>query len=351
MIPFHNVLFYAAMTKNQKNITALALYSGGLDSTLACRLVMAQSIRVIAVKFISPFFGYDLPARAEDHIREVEETYGISLKLVDVSPEYLRLLRAPAHGYGKNFNPCVDCKIFMLKRARAMMAEMGASFLITGEVVGQRPMSQRRDTLRVIERDSGCADLLVRPLCARNLSPTKPELAGLIDRERLLNFSGRSRTPQMQLAEEFGITDYPSPAGGCILTDPILSKRIEKYYRDNDTEKVADILLLMVGRQFRLPGGGWLALGRNHQDNLKITALRQPDDYILEPLDIPGPTALLRHSSTPEEIDLAAGLVIRYARKSAVDKAGNKVLIMDKNGESVRQVPPLADDVFRGWLG
>ena len=241
------------MKKNQT--TALALYSGGLDSTLACRVVGEQGLKVIAVKFVTPFFGYDLLFRKEDYIKKTKEKFGIDVLLMDVTSPYLELLKKPAHGFGRYYNPCIDCKIFLLSEAKKMMPALGASFLVTGEVIGQRPMSQRRDALRVIERDSGCEGILVRPLCAKNLNPTQAEIDCLIDREQLLAFSGRNRTPQMRLAEHFGITDYPSPAGGCILADPILSDRIQEYYRQNKEIVPEDILLLLVGRQFKVRPG------------------------------------------------------------------------------------------------
>jgi tRNA U34 2-thiouridine synthase MnmA/TrmU len=335
---------------NKKQITALALYSGGLDSTLACRVVAEQGIKVVAVKFVTPFFGYDLLLRKEDYIRTTKEKFGIDVLLKDVTVPYLELLKKPAHGFGKYFNPCVDCKIFLLSEAKKMMPDIGASFLVTGEVVGQRPMSQRRDTLRVIERDSGCAGILVRPLCAKNLEQTQAERDGLIDRDQLHTFSGRNRTPQMKLADQFGITDYPSPAGGCILADPILSARIQKYYKKNKRIVPADILLLMVGRQFRLPSGGWLVVGRDEKQNDKIEALRQPDDWLLQPSVIPGPTAILRHSRNPEELEIAAALVARYAKKSALVQ-GAAIIIAERRG-TVHQMEALAldDSTFQPWL-
>ena len=335
------------MTNNQT--TALALYSGGLDSTLTCRVVMAQSIRVLAVKFVTPFFGYDLLARQEDHIKETKEKFGIDVFLKDVTVPYLKMVRNPAHGYGKNFNPCVDCKILLLSEARKMMPELGASFLVTGEVVGQRPMSQRRDTLRTIERESGCEDILVRPLCARNLEPTQAEMDGLIDREQLLNFSGRNRKPQMALADKFGIKNYPSPAGGCTLTDPIQSVRIREYYEQHEDIVTADIRILLVGRQFKLPTGGWLIVGRNHQENLRIENLVQPGDWILEPDDFPGPTVILRYSNDNEELQLAAGILARYSKKSAVSQ-GKVNVLAKRDGETLQlETSPLADDIFRSW--
>ncbi|MEE4166073.1 MAG: phosphoadenosine phosphosulfate reductase family protein, partial [Desulfocapsaceae bacterium] len=209
---------------------ALSLFSGGLDSICATRLVMEQGVEVIAVKFITPFFGYDILRDPDKYRQETAQKYGINVKVVDISDEYLQLLRNPSHGFGKYFNPCIDCKIFMLSRARTMLEELGASFLITGEVLGQRPMSQRRDTLNVIERDSGNKTVLLRPLSAKLLNETEAERSGLVDRQRLLDFSGRGRSRQISLAKSYGITDFPAPAGGCILADPILSRRISLIY-------------------------------------------------------------------------------------------------------------------------
>ena len=338
------------MTTVHKQTIALVLYSGGLDSTLACRVVAEQGIKVIAVKFVTPFFGYDLLLKKEDYIKSTKEKFGIDLLLKDVTVPYLELLKKPAHGFGKYFNPCIDCKIFLLSEAKEMMPETGASFLVTGEVIGQRPMSQRRDTLRVIERDSGCEGILVRPLCAKNLEPTQAELEGLIDREQLLAFSGRNRTPQMKLAEQFGITDYPSPAGGCILADPVLSERIQEYYLQNKKIVPEDILLLLVGRQFHLPTGGWLVVGRNLQDNEKIEALQKPGDWLLQPSIIPGPTAILRDSSNPEELVTAAALVVRYSKKSAVGKGPVKIIAEQNSKQQLLDARPLDDSIFKSWL-
>jgi len=338
------------MTDKYKQTTALALFSGGLDSTLACRVVAAQGIKVIAVKFVTPFFGYELLQKKQEYIRWIKKISNIDLLLKDVTIPYLELLKNPAHGYGKNFNPCIDCKIFLLSEAKKMMPEIGASFLVTGEVVGQRPMSQRRDTLRVIERESGCDGILVRPLCAKNLVPTQAEKDGLIDRQQLLDFSGRNRRPQMQLADDFGITDYPSPAGGCILTDPILSLRIQEYYEIQEQIIPEDILLMMVGRQFNLPSGAWLVIGRDQSENIKIENLRQPDDWLLEPKDIPGPSAILRYSSKPEDIETAASIVVRYSKRAAREH-GNTKIIAEQNG--IRQLiesSPLDDELFQPWL-
>jgi hypothetical protein len=335
------------MTNTQ--ITALALFSGGLDSTLTCRVVAAQGIKVVAVKFITPFFGYELLQKQDEYIQKIKETADIDVILKDITLPYLELLKKPAHGFGKYFNPCIDCKIFLLSEAKKMMPEVGASFLVTGEVVGQRPMSQRRDALRVVERDSGCEDILVRPLCAKNLEPTQAEIDGLIDREKLLDFSGRNRKPQMQLAEQFGITDYPSPAGGCILADPILSLRIQKYYEAQEQIIPEDILLMLVGRQFRLPSGGWLVVGRNESENIKIESLRQPGDWLIWPEDFPGPSVILRSSQNDNELQLAASILVRYAKK-AVTALGKIKVMAEKNGTVIQlDTVPLEDDTFLSW--
>lgn len=356
--------------------TALALYSGGLDSTLACRVIMAQNIRVVAVKFVTPFFGADLLRDPEQYRETVRRKYGIEVMLRDMTEPYLKMLARPAHGYGKNFNPCVDCKIMLMGEAKRMLPELGADFLISGEVLGQRPMSQRRDTLRVIERDSGCADLLLRPLCARNLPPTKPERDGLVDREKLYDFKGRSRTPQIQLAARFGIEDYESPGGGCVLTDPNLAERIRDHYAEAAAEtrpvRAEDILLLLSGRIFKLPGGSILALGRTEAGNQKVLSRRIPGDWLLGLRDYPGPQAVLRpparHCRNEEtepltnveqaavapplaaDLQKAAALVLRYAGKAVREQGRAAVEISRDEGEKhTIETTPARDAEFIPW--
>lgn len=328
---------------------AIALFSGGLDSILACRVVARQGIQVLAVKFVTPFFDYDLLHRPT-HPAEIKEKYGIDVMVRDVSEEYLALLRAPAHGYGKHFNPCLDCKIFMMTKARKLMSEFDASFLISGEVVGQRPMSQRRDALRVVERDSGCDSILLRPLCAKHLDPTTPELEGVVDRDLLCDFSGRARNRQIALAREMGITDYPTPAGGCVLTDPTVSQRIRKFYEEHDTVSVADMRLLLVGRQFILPGGSWLAMGRNEQENDLLLATAEADDSTLILTDRPGPTAVLRNLHEDRDLHVAAGLVTRYGKKGpgGVPLPG-RVQCKGPSGLTLLDATPPAEDQIQGW--
>jgi len=329
--------------------TALALFSGGLDSILACRLVAAQGIRVVAVQCVTPFFGYELLVQEGAYREKMQQQYGIEVVLRDVSEHYLTMLRCPPHGYGKNFNPCIDCKILLMRAAKEMMAEYGAELLISGEVLGQRPMSQRLDTLRVIERDSGCEGLLVRPLCAKGLLPTTAELTGLVDRKRLLGFRGRGRQPQMELASRFGITDYPSPAGGCVLTDPIQAHRIAAFYAEHDPVTVADIRLLMVGRHFRLPHGGWLAMGRREAENERLVERALATDWLVVLADYPGPTGVLRFADQPEDFAAAAGLVARYGKKG--ERGTTPVRALFNRGGDRQEVVavPLAGEIYGSW--
>jgi len=337
---------------------ALALFSGGLDSILACRVIMAQGIEVRALKFVTPFFDHHLLERREQYRQEMLEQYQIDVELVDLSRGYIDLLKRPAHGFGRHFNPCIDCKILMLTRARERMARQDASFLVTGEVLGQRPMSQRRDTMRVIERDSGCEGILLRPLCARRMNPTLPEEQGLVDRDRLYGFTGRGRKPQLELARELGISDFPNPAGGCLLTDPNLAGRIEQFYNglfliDQEQFRVEDFRLLLVGRQFRLPGGHWFVLGRNQGENRRLRALAGQGDYLLSMPDRPGPTGLLRNDAgiDRKSVERAGGLVVRYGRKTGPRCQPSDVLVhRDGEQQCLNGVEPLADEVFHQWL-
>jgi len=337
---------------------ALALFSGGLDSILACRVIMAQDIEVLALKFVTPFFDHGLLSRQEQYQQEMREKYRIDVRLVDLSNGYIDLLKKPAHGFGKHFNPCIDCKILMLTRAKELMANYDASFLITGEVLGQRPMSQRRDTMRVIERDSGCEGILLRPLSAQKMNPTLPEEQGIVDRDRLYGFAGRGRKPQLALAREFGIEDFPNPAGGCLLTDPNLAARIERFYNglfviDQEQFRADDFRLLLVGRQFRLPGGHWFVLGRNQGENRRLRDLARPGDYLLSMPDRPGPTGLLREDDRIDEQILcqAAALVVRYGKKTGSTRLPADVMVFHRKKEQCLQaVTPLADEVFQEWL-
>lgn len=346
-----------------KGIKALALFSGGLDSILASRVVMEQGVEVEAVQFVTPFFNYHLLDDVAGHRERMRRLYGIEVLVEDISPGYLQLLHHPAHGFGKHFNPCIDCKILMFSRAKAMLAERGASFLITGEVLGQRPMSQRRDTLNVIERDSGTRSLLLRPLCAQLLNETLAEQQGWVDRSKLLRLSGRGRSAQIALAARYGIKEFPAPAGGCMLADPILGRRIEQLYSSDSLLRgaevtVADIRMLLLGRQFVLPGGQWLILGRDERENNSLGKLAGEGDAVLLMEDWPGPTAVLKNlgrdssgeALSRQLLDLAAALVVRFGRKSSPPPPVRAVTCTLGGKRTVHCCAPLTDEIFQSWM-
>lgn len=345
------------------NVRALALFSGGLDSILACRVVMAQGVEVVALRCITPFFDSGVEDAAA-YSAAMRARYGIRVEVLDVGCDYVAMLRQPRHGFGRHFNPCIDCKIFMLQQARALLPEYGASFILTGEVLGQRPMSQRRDTLRVIERESGCEGILLRPLSAQLLPPTRPELEGLVQRSRLCRIAGRGRTDQQALAAQFHITDYPAPAGGCLLADVNLGVRFRRFapgiFAVSTGEKLLrDFRLLLLGRHFEPRPGLWFIVGRNQEDNERISALREAEDWLLQVVDRPGPLALLRGGGDAvsalgaDAPDLAgleallAGLLLRYAKKVAGRAAAGSVRIEGPQGQRQARFAPLADAVVR----
>jgi len=294
----------------------LVLFSGGLDSILACKVLQEQGIKVTAIKCITPFFSYELKddERAREYKEVIRNKYGIDVEVVDITPEYLSMITDPPHGYGRYLNPCIDCKILMVKKAMSLMDRYGASFLATGEVLGQRPMSQRRDTLRIIERDSGADGLLLRPLSARFLKPTSAEESGVVDRSMLPEISGRSRKEQIRLAEHYGIKDYPAPAGGCVLADPILSKRFKRIFYTWPDFGPEDCVLGQVGRHFMLPGGSWLVVGRNRAENQALATLIGENDYVLKVLDCPGPLCIARRVKDKSDLVVAASICARYAK-------------------------------------
>lgn len=294
-------------------MNAVALISGGLDSILAARIVMEQGFEVTGLYFTS-VFSKSYGREEATHAAMVARSVGIGLRTIDLGQAYVDLIRNPRHGYGKNINPCIDCKIFMLAKARAVMEELGSPFIITGEVLGQRPMSQRRDTLNIIERDSGLKGMVLRPLSAKLLPPTKAESEGIIDRERLLGISGRSRSVQIALAERYGIEGFSTPAGGCLLTDENFARRLRELFERKTNVMQHDISLLTLGRHFRLPSGAKVVVGRNRQENERLSAIRQSEMKLLRPLDFPGPVAVLTDEASPEDAAIAAGLILKYSK-------------------------------------
>jgi len=290
---------------------AIGLLSGGLDSTLAVKLMMNQGIKVTALNFITPFCTCTRKGCRHEANR-IAKNFDISIKVVASGDEYIQMIKNPKHGYGKNMNPCIDCRIFMLKKAKEYMEEMGASFLFTGEVLGQRPMSQRKNAMKIIEKEAGLEGLILRPLSARFLEPTIPEREGLVNRERMLNIRGRWRKPQMELAEEFGIEDYQCPAGGCRLTDPQFAKRVKEAF-EHDEDDIQDMNLLKYGRHFRLPSGVKVIVGRNEEENSIISRFAGERDLLMEVVGFGSPITLLKNSCDERDIKMAASVCVRYS--------------------------------------
>src|SRR4030043_204284 len=299
---------------------AIALLVGGLDSTLAARLVLDQGINLEALNFMTVFCTCTNRGATCLAPQKAVETLGIPLRGFNVSEEYLGVVRHPKHGYGSNMNPCIDCRIFMLKKAKAYMEESGASFIVTGEVLGQRPMSQRRDAMRLIEEEAGLEGFILRPLSAKVLPVTVPEKEGWVDREKLLKVQGRSRKPQIELAEHYGIHDYPCPAGGCLLTDPGFAKRMKDLMLHQPDFSLNDVHLLKMGRHFRFPDGVKLVVGRNEEENQKIETFAQEKDILLKVSNFPGPVSLLRGKLEGGDIEKAAAVTVHYSK---VKDSGN----------------------------
>lgn len=290
---------------------AISLFSGGLDSQLAVCLMQDQGIEVIAVTITTPFFG------VSDEIRKAADDLKIELHTLHCSDEYMGVLLQPVYGYGKHMNPCIDCHAFMQRKAHEFMPEADASFLISGEVVGQRPMSQTRSSLNAVDKLAGVKGYLLRPLSALLLPPTIPEEEGWVDRSRLLDISGRSRTRQMELAKKYGLKDYPTPAGGCLLTQENFARRIRRYL-DQRPDIIADeLVILRYGRQFYTKEGNLIIIGRNHSENTNLENLAQAKDYLFKVTDRPGPLGLLRpmagENASTDEINYAASLTARYS--------------------------------------
>ncbi len=293
---------------------AIALYSGGLDSTLAILVAMRQGIEVTAITFLT-HFGCDISDKSScsKNPFAASEKFGFEVKLCHLADKFIEIVKNPKFGHGKNMNPCIDCRILMLKEAKELMAMRGADFIITGEVLGQRPMSQRRDTFPRIDREAGLGGYVLRPLSARLLKPTIPEQSGIVDRERLCNFHGRSRKPQMALAKELGLTEYPAPAGGCLLTDPLYSYRLKEFLKYNPSPSVKDINLLRVGRHFRISDNCKIIVGRDENENNTIEALAENSDYLLRVDGFGSPLTIISGNISDKAIEPAASICARYS--------------------------------------
>lgn len=295
------------------SMKALALLSGGLDSTLAIKVLLEQGVEVEAINFTSPFCLCSGSKAACSAATTAAEQLGVKLHRETCGQAYLDMIANPRYGYGRQVNPCLDCRIFKLNRAKATMEAIGASFLVTGEVLDQRPMSQRRDTLNICERDTGLKGLILRPLSARLMSPTIPETEGWVDREKLLAISGRGRRTQMDLAQDLGIVDYPCPGGGCLLTYAEFAVKVRDLLAHEKQLTPWNTALLRTGRHFRLSERTKLVVGRNEEENRKIMGMAQNGCVIMESHSHTGPSALLYGEVNPEMIKTAVGIVGRYS--------------------------------------
>ena len=290
-------------------VKALALFSGGLDSILAAKLILNQGIDVAAVIFVTPFH---LRKNGGCGAAEAARQLGVPLKIVNVGDEYLKMVRKPKHGYGRNMNPCIDCRIFILKKAKKYAKEIGASFIFTGEVLDERPMSQHFKAMKIIEEEAGVKGKILRPLSAKLLPEIGMEKKGIVDRKKLLGIRGRSRKPQIKLAEGFNIKDYPSPAGGCLLTCKEYADKLRDLFKHKKRCSMADVSLLKVGRHFRF-GENKIIVGRNEAENNLLAAEKARNDYYFEVPDVGSPISVLQGAKTKNAIGVAAALTAFYS--------------------------------------
>ena len=296
------------------NRKAIGLLSGGLDSAIAVGLMVDLEIEVIALNFTSPFCTCtSKSAGCKNQAVKVSEKFNIKIKSAYMGQEYINMIASPKYGYGRNLNPCLDCRIMMFKKAKEAMVEEGASFVFTGEVLGQRPMSQRRDALNIIERDSGLKGLILRPLSAKHFGPTIPEKEGIVDRDQLLDLTGRSRKAQIEIAEAMGINDYPCASGGCLLTEYNFAGKMRDLIKHANTPAVKDTKLLRVGRHFRIDENCKIIVGRDEAENEKLERLAEADDYIFAVSDYKGPLVVMRGAIKNELIPIASRIAVRYS--------------------------------------
>ena len=331
------------MKIQQKKVRALGLCSGGLDSMLSGLVLRAQGIEVEWVSFETPFFA---AAKA----RKASRLTGIPLTVKPIFADYMAMLRNPPAGYGKHMNPCMDCHTLMFRLAGEIMRERGFDFLFSGEVLGQRPMSQTKPSLRYVEKHSGLGGYILRPLCAKHLPETIPEQQGLVDRERLLDIHGRGRRDQIALAKAFGISDYPAPAGGCLLTDKGFSARLKDLFDHGGDGTEAEVQLLKFGRHFRLNRQAKLIVGRTEKDNDSILQYHRPEqDVVLDVRDYPGPVGVLQGEPDRNTLLLAAAVCVGYSRAPKLSPVD--VAVKRPAGEEVIQaIAVLPDDVRKLML-
>ncbi len=301
------------LEESQGKRKVVALLSGGLDSQLAVKMMQNQGFEVSAVAIKTPFCDFDCGRGCGFEIRERADTLGVNLKTVYLGDEYIEMLKNPKHGFGSGMNPCIDCRSMMFKAAKKHMGEIGADFIISGEVLGQRPMSQHGPALKTIEKESELEGYIVRPLSGALLPKTIPEENGLIKRENLGMVRGRTRRMQLQMAQEYGIENPPNAGGGCLLTDPAFAIRAKDLFVHTDNPTTNDIDLLKIGRHFRLDKTTKLIVGRNQDENNMIKALALPNDIVFYAKDHVGPNTLLRGDNVEDHKQITAAITLRYS--------------------------------------
>lgn len=290
---------------------AIALFSGGLDSTLAMKLIIDQGIEVLAVNINT---GFGSTKDRLDHMQSMCDQVGAELKIVDIQNEFLQeVLFDPKHGYGKNFNPCIDCHAKMFAVAKRIMEAENASFLVSGEVMGQRPMSQNKESLQTVLNESNCDGILLRPMSAKMLAPTIAELNGWVDREKLEGITGRSRERQLQMVNEIGLENFESPGGGCLLTDENFSKKMFDFIK-YDKFEVKDIPIMKFGRHFRLTDGAKLVVGRNQEENGYLQNIDNEKFIHAKTIALPGPHAMLSKNASEHDKELATKIILTYCK-------------------------------------
>jgi tRNA-specific 2-thiouridylase len=339
---------------------AVALISGGLDSLLAARLMLDQGIHVEGINFYTGFCveGHTHAIRKRDKKKPKRnnalwsaEQLGIKLHIIDIIEEYKDIVTNPRHGYGANLNPCLDCKIFMISKAKQWMEQHGFDFIITGEVIGQRPMSQRKDLLPVVVRESGADDRLLRPLCAKNLAPTLPEREGWVDRNSLLDFHGRNRKPQMALAKHYGFEDYASPAGGCcFLTDENYAKKLADLWQaqNKKTYELDDIMLLKVGRHIRPKPNYKLIVSREEGENQFLSGYRKQFTHI-ETQSCGGPLTLVDGDASDQDLETASRIVARFSQGKNQERVTVKITRLGGEERIMDVLPMPPSEIKQEW--
>ena len=324
---------------------AIALFSGGLDSALAILLMLRQEIEVTALTFMT-HFGCDLGDRSScgSDPFPTAEKFGFNVKLMHLGQKFVDIVTKPKFGRGREMNICIDCRILMLREAKTLMEMTNADFIITGEVLGQRPFSQVRDKLRVVERESGLQGRLLRPLSAKLLPPTDPELRGLVDRDQLEAINGRSRKRQLELAAQFGLEDYPTPAGGCLLTDHGYSNRLRDLMLHSDRLTFDDLNLLKLGRHFRLDDQTKIIVGRNEAENIQLAAMKRSPHCLLEAPDVGSPVTLLIGDGSDDNLRLAGAITARYSSGRHLPSVSIKWIRLSDEHEETVEVPPANDE-------